>query len=141
MSSLDDRLDSVAQAWRPQVGEKLTGVVVAIGERISNYNDKPYVVLTVRTDDGHEFVVHAFHTVLAQELAMQRPQVGDRIGIRYDGQPEGKNYESYRVVVERNAPAPELDWERIAAGVDAELSGNGTTDGEEASAEADEIPF
>jgi hypothetical protein len=129
MSSLDSRLDSAAQTWRPQVGDKIVGTLVAIGTRASQFGDQPYPLLTLATDKG-EVIIHAFHSVLKNELAAQRPQVGDRIGIVFNGKPDGKRYEHYRLVVERDAPQQELDWNTVApetADTSAEV--------------ADDIPF
>ena len=67
------------------------------------------------TSDG-KIAWHAFHSVGRNELAKQRPVVGDRIGIAYHGKPEGKNYESYRVIVERADGEPKtIDWDKHAA--------------------------
>ena len=61
--SLSDRLDSYAEAWRPKPGDKLIGVVVDLDERDSEYDDPPYPIVTVETDDGEELAFHAYHTV------------------------------------------------------------------------------
>ena len=106
MRSIDDRLDSFAEAWKPEPGDKLIGTVVDLDERDSAYGDEPYPIVTVETDDGNELAFHAFHTVARNELAKQRPAIGDRIGIAYHGKQDGKNYESYRVIVERAEPEP-----------------------------------
>jgi hypothetical protein len=127
MSSLEGRLDSTAQSWRPQVGDKLVGTITSIGTRASQFGDEPYPVVTVRTDSGEEYRVFAYHSVLKAELAEQRPQVGDRIGISYLGKPEGRKWEAYKVVLQRQAPQQELDWNTVAADVQVK--------------EADDIPF
>ena len=47
------------------------------------------------------------------ELAKQRPSVGDRIGVAYNGKRNCKNYEAYRVIVERPAAeAKTIDWSK-----------------------------
>lgn len=120
MSSLEDRLDTEAVGWRPEPGEKLTGVIVDISEGSSDYGTYP--LLEVQADDGRVVSVHAFHTVLKNELASKKPNVGDRIGIKYVGIPAGKRYETYRVVLERGAqPGPTTDWDAIGAASGAEL--------------------
>jgi hypothetical protein len=105
-SSISDRLDKeYAPAWRPEPGDKLVGVVVEVGENDAGWGDYP--VVTVMDDDGNEAAVHAFHTVLRNELTAA--VVGDRVGIIYKGKVTGNNgteYESYRVIVEPANPAP-----------------------------------
>ena len=72
-----------------------------------------YPVVTVETGDGQELAFHAFHTVARNELAKQRPVIGDRIGVAYHGKRDGKNYESYRVIVERTeAELKTIDWDK-----------------------------
>lgn len=139
--SLSDRLDSFAEAWKPKPGDKLIGVVVDLDERTSDYDDgAPYPIVTVETDDGQELAFHAFHTVARNELGKQRPQLGDRIGIAYHGKPEGKSYESYRVIVEHAEPqAKTLDWDKHV--VDDDTIDGASTAGEPEGATDDGIPF
>ncbi|HXF37410.1 MAG TPA: hypothetical protein VNO17_09545 [Actinomycetota bacterium] len=118
---LAERIDSFPEAWRPNPGDKLIGTVVEIGERASDYGGS-YPVVTVLADDGREVVFHAFHTVAKSELARQRPEIGDRIGVKYFGRDEERKYERYRVVVEHQRPAPSgPDWDKVAAQAEAEL--------------------
>jgi hypothetical protein len=84
----------------------------------------PYPLLEVETDDGEVVAVHAFHTVLKNELAKKRPDVGDRVGIKYLGTPPGKNYESYRVVIERTT-ASSPNWDAIGANAAEEMAAAG----------------
>ena len=58
-------------------------------------------IVTVRTDDGHDYAFHAFHTVAKGELAKVQPRVGDWIGIAYHGPHPTKGYERYRIVIAR----------------------------------------
>lgn len=139
--SLSDRLDSFAEAWKPKPGDKLLGVIVDLDERTSSYDDDPYPIVTVQTDDGQELAWHAFHTVARNELAKQKPVVGDRIGIAYHGKPEGKSYESYRVIVERTDGSPKtLDWSRHEA-TDEELDDTSADDETPKGATDDDVPF
>jgi hypothetical protein len=120
MATLEDRLDSFAEAWRPEAaGDKLMGRVVSVDMRDSEYGD-PYPIVTVETDDGTERAFHGFHTIARRELAKQKPQIGDRIGIAYHGRGEpakpGMNgAELYRVIVEKPEPEP-VDWDAIVDG-------------------------
>jgi hypothetical protein len=113
MTNLAERLDSFAEPWKPEPGEKLIGEVVDLDERENEYGSYP--VVTVMTDEGEELAFHAFRTVPKNELAKQRPQVGDRIGIKYFGKPEGKDYELYRIKVERDEQSKSIDWDKHAS--------------------------
>ncbi len=68
------------------------------------------------TDDGIEFVWHGFHTVAKNELARQKPRVGDKLAVKYFGRDAKGAYEKYRVVVVHAEPQEEKtpDWERMA---------------------------
>jgi hypothetical protein len=120
---IEDRLDrGFPEAWKPAPGDKLVGTVTEVGERDGGFGSYP--IIGVLTDDGDEFSVHAYHTVLRNEVAQQRPRVGDRIGIAYHGKKDDgeKGYERYRVIVEHQAqPDTEPDWDRHAAEAQAEL--------------------
>jgi hypothetical protein len=106
--SLADRIDSFPQAWKPKAGDKLVGSVSELGERESEYHQTPYPI--------------GFHTVAKNELAKQRPSVGDRIGIKYFGKDEELGYERYRIVVEKAEPASaEPDWGAMAEETGQEL--------------------
>lgn len=111
-ASLDDRLDAGrAPAWRPQPGEKLVGEVVSLSEGTSSYDGRRYPIVTVRCEQtGADFSVHALHQVLVDELAIARPKVAERLGIKYEGEiTKGRNrYKRYRVVVDR--PDGGVDW-------------------------------
>jgi hypothetical protein len=113
-TSIEDRLNAdFAEAWKPEPGDTLIGEIVEIGERDGGYG--PYPIVTIRQDDTSVLAVHAFHTVLASQLAEQHPAIGDRIGIRYKGRvtSEGARggYHSYRVTVDRPAGG-NVDWSK-----------------------------
>jgi hypothetical protein len=94
--SVSDRLDrDFAPAWRFEPGGKVVGQVIELGEREGNFGRYP--IVTLRTDNGDEFAVHAFHDVLARNLAQVAPEIGDRIGIKYLGKHPEKGYHAYRV--------------------------------------------
>jgi hypothetical protein len=120
VKSLAERLDSTAEGWKPSPGDKLIGTVVEVDERTSHYGAYPLVV--VETDDGDEVAVHGFHTVLKNELARKRPAPGDLLGIVYQGRDTERNYEKYRVVLERATPQPDaVDWDAHQSASDADL--------------------
>lgn len=124
MSSLEDRLDSYAEAWRPKAGEKIVGEVIDVDSRTTEYGTYP--IVTLRTDEGTELAIHGFHTVLKSEFSKARPEVGDRIGVKYLGKHEPR-YESYRVVRER-AHGAALDWDAIGAQAEQEGAAEAASD-------------
>jgi hypothetical protein len=104
-----------AKAWRYQPDDKLVGEVVELSQRDGAYGTYP--IVTVRKDDGSELAFHAFHTVAQNELARARPQVGERIAIKYVGVASGadgrSSYHRYRVAVDR--PAAAFNWGAFGA--------------------------
>jgi len=80
------------------------GTVIDLAER-PGFDDVVYPIIVVRKDDGDEIAVHAFHAVLRAKLAENKPAIGDRIAIRYEGKIKAKTeghpaYHGYSVVVE-----------------------------------------
>ncbi|BDG59923.1 hypothetical protein [Caldinitratiruptor microaerophilus] len=106
------------ESWRPEPGGVLVGVVVRIETLATRYGAVP--VVTVRPDDGGPLVaVWASHAVLRRELARRRPQVGQKIGIKYLGKQTGRNgasYQAYTVVTEGG----NFDWDAAASGAEEE---------------------
>jgi hypothetical protein len=105
--SFIDLLDSFAEGWRPNAGDKLTGVVIGLETRTTEYGEYP--IVTVRTDDGTDFAFHAFHTVAKRELEKLQPRVGDWIGIAYHGPHTTKGYERYRIIITRDTGGATID--------------------------------
>jgi hypothetical protein len=114
--TFEQRLEAAndyAPAWRfDQDGAVVIGEVIGFSEFDGGYG--PYPIVTLRLDDGSERAVHCQREVLSQELALQRPKIGETLGIKYLGQPEGKRYHRYTVMVERPEGAS-FDWSRYAA--------------------------
>jgi hypothetical protein len=101
--SLLDRLNEAgdfAPGWNPKdpgAPQQVIGAVTDIGQG-SDFNGDPYLIYTIRQPDGERLAIHAFSTVLKQELAKYRIKLGSEIGVKYMGKPEGKNYYRYAVV-------------------------------------------
>ena len=113
--SLEERLESgLPSAWRPdqEDPDTIIGKVVDIQVGTSDYD--PYPLIVIQQDDGSEKAIHGFHTVLKNELLRNKPQIGERIGIKYLGEQETKpgsrfkSFIGYRVSVEREAS--NFDW-------------------------------
>ena len=101
-----------AEAAVLEPGEVLSGEVIEITSRTSEYSPDGYPILTIRTDEGEERAFHAFHTVARNELARVAPQVGSKIAILYRGPQEsagGRSFEGYRVKSLDETAAP-FDW-------------------------------
>jgi hypothetical protein len=116
---MHDRLNQTPIPWKPEVGDELEGTVLEVDEYEGDHG--PYPVVLVGTDDGKKVTVYGSRSVLMSKLAKKRPRVGDRIGIKYLGYPEGKSYHNYNVEVDPVDPVaqPEPDWDSMAANADA----------------------
>jgi hypothetical protein len=116
MTTLADRLDAEYEpTWRPEPGETLEGVVVALNVTTSKFDGVTrYAVVTVLPESAHPLAVHALDEDLALELWKVRPQVGDRITVRYVGLLEprlkGSPYRGYRLAIVASAG---FDWENF----------------------------
>jgi hypothetical protein len=115
--SLDQAQDH-AKAWRfDQDGAMIVGEVVGFGEYDAGWS--PYPIVTLRLADGNERAVHCQREVLSRELARARPQIGERLGIKWLGQPDGKKYHRYVVRVDR-PEGTTFDWGRYVEGAAVE---------------------
>lgn len=86
--TLDERIAlTTAPAWRPESkGDRIENVtVVGLKMMPSEYGAYPKVVY--RTQDGEYIAVHAFHTVLRNNLAEIGTQVGHVHNLVYLGRP------------------------------------------------------
>jgi hypothetical protein len=133
--SLNERLDTEAEAWRPKPGAKVIGEVIDVDTRTTEFG--VYPMITIRTDGGDEIAVHGFHTVLRNELAKRPPRLGERLGIKYLGKHD-KGYENYRVVFEQATPP---DWNRIAVEAVANVVGEGVEEPVTPATAGNDIPF
>jgi hypothetical protein len=129
MGTLEDRLNADVEGWRPEAGDYVLGTVVAVDTREGDYGPYPYV--EIEKADGSIVGVHGFHTVLKNELARTKPEVGDTLGVKYFGKVATKpgskydSFEKYRVVHERTSGAREdkPDWGSMEADAKSELGG------------------
>ena len=123
--SLEDRLEQgLPSAWRPDQDDPATlvGQVISIDVGESDYGRYPIIV--VRKEDGEEKTVHGFHSVLQSELMKKRPQIGEKVGLKFLGDVPGatRSYKGYRVEVEREHGAS-FDWNAIGAPADEDSIG------------------
>lgn len=97
-------------AWRPEAGAVLTGTMVGV-EMIDPNGRGAYPVVTVRSEDGGEYAVHAFHSVLKRELARRRPKAGDDLTIVYEGKKAGGQYGEYHSYRVSGGQAAQVNWD------------------------------
>lgn len=96
MSTLADAFDELnaqldeqklpAKKWDARdlkPGDRLLGEVKHI--KYANSANGVYGVLTLHTVDRETFYVNAYHQMLKNQLVEKRVQVGDYVGIRFDG--------------------------------------------------------
>jgi hypothetical protein len=109
-TQVTDRFD-YAQAWKPGPGDVLRGTVTEITEyHGGGYGSYPILTVTLDEDcrangtehkAGSELAIHAFHTVLRNELARLDVQIDESIAVLYGGRQRTRdgstNYEGYRV--------------------------------------------
>lgn len=110
--TMEERLNAPdPEGWRPEAGDLLIGTVDEVSSREGDFG--PYPLIIVEKSDGSYVAVHAFHSVLRNEIESLQPSIGDEIGIKYEGVKEPKGglkkgmsgYEMYRVKLERKSPA------------------------------------
>lgn len=113
MASLAERIGQDPEPWKPEPGDTLVGTVIEVTTRESEFG--VYPLIGVMTEDGGEYYLHCFHTVLTREIARRRPKIGDTIAVRFRGDHE-RGYKDYRVLVESPAPPEDpviIDWEAM----------------------------
>ncbi len=114
--SLEQKLAAERENWKPHTElaqpRSVTGLVVDKEERELGFDQQgtaPFV--RVLGDDGKEWSVAGFHAILRAELLRNNVQIGDRIGVIYQGEGTAKENQSpphlYRVVAERNPEGPQ----------------------------------
>jgi hypothetical protein len=122
--TLEDYMARDVKAWVPNKEADhpryVVGIIVKVTTTTSDYTggEVPVIELVPADDADIVWRITGYHTVLAREIAEQRPAVGDRAGVKYLGRIDGakSSYESYRVVVDKaNAPAVEIDWDSLEA--------------------------
>jgi hypothetical protein len=141
MESIEENLGrEYAEAWRPNPGDMLVGEVVGLSSRDGGFGEYPIVVVRQGPTVETELAFHAIHAVAQHELAAQKPQIGERVAIKYLGRREaasGKPYHSYKIAIDR--PASEFDWSRYGGEPDAGVEPQ--VDKDAGDAPEDEVPF
>jgi hypothetical protein len=114
----DDDRDE--RAWKPGIGDAITGTILATEWRDASWEGKTSRVPVLRLDTGEDDIrtVWCFHTVLLSELLKLKPKTGERITIRrLQDHAEGRQkYKRYKLgMPDRTAP-PEFNWDKVNPG-------------------------
>ena len=120
-----------SDAWMTETpGDSISGVVTDLDVAWSNFrarhlpndpNGGNYPLLSIRTDDGEVKKVHAFRTVLYNEVMKRQPKPGERITITFTGLGKAKdgNNAPWLYTVE----TPDRDPDAVAKNVYDRLPG------------------
>jgi hypothetical protein len=150
MISLLDRLENISEPWLHESGDVLIGEVVDIDSRESEYGR--YQIVVVETEKGSteqggkaipigsERAFHAMRTVPRNEIAKQKPKIGERLGVKFHGTAPRGDYAAYKIRVERQSPPLDDEAGVVDIRAAAAVPDPGESD-EQAPAAADDIPF
>jgi hypothetical protein len=109
---------NTAPAWRPSPGDTLIGEVT--GLRMGNDNGYgTYPIVVVKREDGTVASMHAFHTLLREQLRDLGCNIGMRIAVTYDGER----------ITNETADLPEKDQKTYHLYFAADLAKLGTAEG------------
>jgi hypothetical protein len=100
------------EAWKPEPGASLAGTMTGV-EMIDPNGQGAYPCVTIRSEDGQEHAVHAFHSVLKRELARRRPKPGDPLAIVYEGKKKGGAYGEYHSYRVQGGQPKEVNWDAM----------------------------
>jgi hypothetical protein len=119
-------------AWVPKEnGDRIEGRVVDVTSTDAGWG--PYPIVTLRTAQGIERDVHAYHTVLRKELARRHPKIGDEITIVFQGVSEptvdakGNKRSGAKLYKVRGGRGAGYDWNADLSPEDRERFGGTTT--------------
>jgi hypothetical protein len=105
--------------WKPSGADQpqtITGDVVALDSVWSDYQNDFRVVAVLRDGDGKMWSVRTYPTRLHDEWLRMRPQIGERVSVRFAGllerKKDSKPYPDITVAVERDTPMT-FDYGRL----------------------------
>jgi hypothetical protein len=99
--------DGWPEPWKPEPGDVLVGRVVQYSTAMGRYG--PCRTCIIERDEGGRVAVWLSLTVLLDLFKKEKPQVGERIGLKYLGRDEAKGYHRYRLIVDRAEPEPSFE--------------------------------
>jgi hypothetical protein len=110
-----------------EIGAELVGHVVGVKAGVPTQFGPCPVVTIATLGVGTQVSLWLTHTVLRREFVRQRPEPGELIALRYEGErkPDGGGpaYELYSLVVDRPDEVS-VDWTAIAARYDLQVEGD-----------------
>lgn len=98
------------ESWDPDPGDVLIAIVQGYNQAHTRYGEQ-YVCNVERETDGEPLSVWLGHTVLLDAFKRKRPEPGERIGIKYHGPHDEKDYEMYTLRVDRSGSDAVPDFE------------------------------
>lgn len=120
MKSLSERMADAdgthAPSWKAEPGDWVVATVEKYGVASGNHGPVNTVTLFVQdchsrgpgAERGRECTLWLFSTVLLELFRTHRPQIGDQVGVKYLGKPEGKAYHLWVLEVEKRRPDPKV---------------------------------
>jgi len=96
------------EAWMPQPGEVLVGTVKRYEQSETTYGPC-YVCIVANEETGELTSVWLLQTALKSQFEKKQPEPGERIGLKYAGETQGKSgraYHDYTLRVDRNPFSP-----------------------------------
>jgi hypothetical protein len=84
---------ATAKAWMPKAGDEVTGTLVHVTGRTSEYGTYPVVYLEPVDKDGvigEMIAIHAFHTTLNEGFKELAPARGSTVWVAYHGLKESR---------------------------------------------------
>lgn len=94
--------DGSTNVWKPEPGETVVGVLQRM-ETWETENGPANVAVIAQEATGELLWVFVTSAVLKKLWQQDNPLPGDRVGIKFAGQPEGKEYNLYALVVDKAA--------------------------------------
>ena len=113
-SELESWQGDTPPAWKPEVGDSIVGELVRYSRGRSRYG--PAWIAHVKEERGGELLaVWIFHAALLDAFKRERPEPGERLGLRRleDGTGAHGNYRRFALVVEREGGESVPDFDAI----------------------------
>ena len=111
--ALADASDDDGLTWKPQVGDKLTGIVRTRDTVTSKYAEGPQEHLVVDARDKRRWHVYGRNVMLARLIRDLDPQPGDGVGIERLPDKPDKKHHVFKMIVAKSGDDAE-------SGADAE---------------------
>lgn len=145
MTEKDKNQTQESDAWiAKDPGDSIAGVVTDLDVAWSDFraqhskdpNGGNYPVIKIKTDDGNTATIHAFRTVLFNEVVKRQPKPGERIVVTFTGY--GKAQGSRSAPHLYSLETPERNPDAVAKNVYDRIPGMATPVNEPGD---DDIPF